>query len=105
MSDKQNTLWDMGSPDMTPKFLAPTDPNVRPEDTVRLSEQCQRILDMLRSGPKTNAELAAVALKYTSRLSDLRHHGYEVRVIERRQGGIVLYGLFVNGELVGANIG
>jgi hypothetical protein len=49
----------------------------------RLSAQCQAILDRLKQGEATNTELAAIALKYTSRLSDLRAAGIDVRVINR----------------------
>lgn len=73
--------------------LAPTDPNVLPEDVARLSKQCQAILAKLRTGPCTNYELAALALKYTSRISDLRKHGFNVRMTERRKDGTTIYEL------------
>lgn|GEM_PF-2515258 len=66
------TLWD----------LPATDPNVRPADAKRLSGQNAAVLARLRAGPATNAELAGIALKYTSRVSDLRQHGY--RIVEDR---------------------
>lgn len=62
------TLWD----------LLPTDPNVRPADVKRLTGQNAAVLARLRAGPATNAELAAIALKYTSRISDLRKAGFTV---------------------------
>ena len=62
------TLWD----------LPPTDPNVRPADVKRLTGQNAAVLSRLRAGPATNAELAAIALKYTSRVSDLRKAGFTV---------------------------
>ena len=62
------TLWD----------LLPTDPNVRPADVKRLTGQNAAVLSRLRAGPATNAELAAIALKYTSRISDLRKAGFTV---------------------------
>jgi hypothetical protein len=37
----------------------------------------------LHQGPATNREPAGLSLKYTSRLSDLRAAGYDVRVVER----------------------
>jgi hypothetical protein len=52
---------------------------VSPEDVPRLSNQCRQILERLRIGPASNIELAQIALKYTSRISDLRAAGYEVR--------------------------
>ena len=62
------TLWD----------LPPTDPNVRPADVKRLTGQNAAVLARLRAGPATNAELAGIALKYTSRISDLRKAGFTV---------------------------
>ena len=50
-------------------------------ETIRLSRQCQAILDRLRHGPATNRELSALCLKYTSRISDLRKSGYDVQVV------------------------
>jgi hypothetical protein len=47
----------------------------------RLSNQCSRILTLFTSSPDgrvSNYELASVALKYTSRLSDLRKAGYDI---------------------------
>lgn len=58
--------------------LAPTDPNVRPADVPRLTGQNAAVLDRLKRGPATAAELAALSLKYTSRISDLRAAGYKI---------------------------
>jgi hypothetical protein len=44
----------------------------------RLSAQCQKILDRLRLGPAPSSELASIALKYTSRISDLRKRGHQI---------------------------
>jgi hypothetical protein len=50
-----------------------------PAESKRLSSQCQRILALLcEQGMATNSELAAISLKYTSRISDLRQAGYPV---------------------------
>ena len=49
-------------------------------------------LERLRLGPATNAELAQLALKYTSRISDIRAAGYVVDKV-RREGGTVTYAL------------
>jgi hypothetical protein len=70
----------------------PCDPHVAEADKPRLSGQCAAILALLRAGPRTNAELAAVSLKYTSRLSDLRAAGYEI-TCQRLEGGVTLYRL------------
>jgi ABC-type ATPase with predicted acetyltransferase domain len=47
----------------------------------RLENQCRKILKLLRERGNqgaTNYELAQIALKYTSRVSDLRDAGYRV---------------------------
>lgn len=62
---------------MTVNIQAP--PVMRP----RLSQQCERILDRLRQGPATNRELAALALKYTGRISDLKAAGYRIECFEQ----------------------
>lgn len=70
----------------------PCDPHVAEADKPRLSGQCAAILAMLEAGPRTNAELAAVSLKYTSRVSDIRAAGYDV-TCQRLDGGTTLYRL------------
>lgn len=52
-------------------------------DAPRLNSQCVQILDRLRKGPATNKELAAISLKYTGRISDLRKSGYMVECYQR----------------------
>ncbi|NLX57310.1 MAG: hypothetical protein GXY58_19545 [Planctomycetaceae bacterium] len=49
----------------------------------RLTGQNAAILERLKRGPATNRELAAISLKYTSRISDLRAAGYDVVVVDR----------------------
>lgn len=72
--------------------LSPRDPHVDPADLARLSGQNAAILARLRCGPATNVELAGIALKYTSRVSDLRKAGYRVEC-ERGAGGATWYRL------------
>ena len=68
--------------------------SVAPEEAPRLSKQCREILERLKQGPATNRELSLMALKYTSRLSDLRASGYRIEVIERNhQSGLNVYEL------------
>lgn len=88
---KQPSLFDTATI-LEPTKLPPTDPNVQPEDRERLAGQCAAILAALRDGPKTNAELAGISLKYTSRLSDLRKHGFTITA-SRLEGGTFLYRL------------
>jgi hypothetical protein len=75
---------------------APAVPTQAPkEDRPRLTRQCRQLLERLQHGAATNRELAAVSLKYTSRISDLRQAGYDVRVVERNHStGMTLYALF-----------
>lgn len=84
---KQGFLFEIGTPD-----LRPIDPHVRADDVPRLSNQCQEILAALKQGPKTNAELAGIALKYTSRLSDIRRAGYKIKATHTG-GGTYTYTL------------
>lgn len=72
--------------------LHPTDPHVEPQDRKRLTGQNEVILLMLRSRPHTNDELAEVARKYTSRISDLRAAGYTI-ACKQLKGGLTLYTL------------
>jgi hypothetical protein len=58
-------------------------PVSRPEEARRLGKQCASILARLQQGAASNFELASLSLKYTSRISDLRRAGYDVRVVER----------------------
>lgn len=60
------------------------------EDRARFKAQTQRILDRLKEGPVLNTELARVALKYTSRISDLREAGHDIRC-DRVGGGQTMY--------------
>ena len=56
---------------------------MKPVEHARLSRQCRAILTRLREGPVANTELASMALKYTSRISDLRVRGYQVECYDR----------------------
>lgn len=74
--------------------LFPTDPNVMPGDEPRLTGQNAAILERLKAGPATNAQLARLSLKYTSRISDLRKHGYDIEC-DRGLKGVNTYRLTV----------
>lgn len=60
----------------------------------RVDRQTDRIIQLLRQGAKYNTELAGVALKYTSRISDARKRGHTI-VCTRIKGspGLTLYRL------------
>lgn len=70
------------------------DPKVRDTiETPRLSHQCEMILTMLRAGPVSNRALSGIALKYTSRISDLRAAGYDIKARVDRVTGLTMYHL------------
>lgn len=79
------------------KAVKPCDPNIRRDhdEVPRLSNQNEKILAELRKGPVTNHELSTLGiLKYTSRISDLRAAGFDVRIKSRdRKTGLVVYEL------------
>lgn len=87
-----------GRPSHNP--IPAADPAVRhghPVEAKRLSDQCQRILALFLASPErraSNRQLAAVSLKYTSRISDLRRAGFAVEVASRdHASGLVIYQL------------
>lgn len=51
------------------------------------------VLDALRGGPKTNAELAEITPRYGARIYDLRKLGVRIRTDRPRVDGIVTYTL------------
>ena len=59
---------------------------ITPQDRERLSHQCALILARLEQGSASNRELAAISLKYTSRVSDLREAGYSIDCVRGRDG-------------------
>lgn len=70
------------------------DSSLSNEERPRLGAQNQAILTRLRQGPATNTELAEIALKYSSRISDLRKAGYNVVCASySRKTGIAVYEL------------
>lgn len=73
-------------------ILPPTDPSVHPADASRLTGQNAAILRRLRMGAASSLTLAGISLKYTSRISDLRKHGFKI-VCERCHDGTNLYRL------------
>lgn len=81
-----------------PPRLPPRDTHVERAERPRLSGQNRAILELLERGPATNRELAAISLKYTSRISDLRAAGYNVVVVDRdRTTGMTMYELMRKG--------
>lgn len=63
---------------------------VQPAEVRRLAGQSLRIVQRLQQGRASNFELAQIALKYTSRISDLRKAGYVIRC-ERYPQGVSFY--------------
>lgn len=68
------------------------DHSIPPADRTRLAGQAKEIFNRLRQGPATNADLAAISLKYTSRISDLRREGHDIQA-KRISGGTFEYRL------------
>jgi hypothetical protein len=62
------------------------------DDKPRLAGQTAAIVERLRQGPARNHELAALSLKYTSRISDDRAAGYGIDC-ERLADGVTEYRL------------
>jgi hypothetical protein len=90
-------------PDEPDDAFPPCDPAVPEAARSRLSRQCLAILGRLRQGRATNQELALIAIKYTSRVSDARKAGYDIRCVGLdHQTGVAWYALFVNGVEVKA---
>lgn len=73
--------------------LTPRDRKVSTSEAPRLVGQNLQILELLKQGPVTNTELVKIALKYTSRLSDLRAAGYVIECIREKSSGISIYRL------------
>lgn len=74
---------------------------MEPVELARLNRQCQRIAQRLMAGPATNTELAQLALKYTSRISDLRDLGWDIRKQSHDHAtGVVVYAWHPPGPLV-----
>lgn len=69
--------------------IALADPSVRrPPECIRLRGQCAQILGLFERAPDhlvSNAELAAVSYKYTSRISDLRRSGHRITLVRRNR--------------------
>lgn len=87
---KQDFLFDRQNPEGDPDTPAIVQ---RPAHQ-RVNPQCQAILDLLRKGRASNYDLARVALKYSSRITDLRHAGYDVRCVEHDHAtGVAWYEL------------
>lgn len=58
----------------------------------RFETQMVTMLDLLKQGPVSNSKLSEIALKYTSRISDLRAQGHKI-ICERASGGLTYYRL------------
>ncbi len=72
---------------MQPRDSFVTDPS----EIRRLTGQAAAILARLQRGPATARELSALSLKYTSRVSDLRAAGYDVKCSDDEVTGLSTY--------------
>lgn len=64
-------------------------------DRARLKGQNLAIYERLQRGPATNAELAAISLKYTSRIDDVRKAGIAIDAKRVGTSGTWVYSLAV----------
>lgn len=79
---------------MIPTFRA------HPSERKRLSRQADLIVERLRQGIASNRELAAISLKYTSRISEARQAGYRIEVQSQdHRSGLVTYALVTKGQM------
>lgn len=60
-------------------------------DASRLARQQALILDRLRKGPATTAELNAICTRFGARLLELRRAGHDI--VTSKKGGIAQYEL------------
>ena len=75
-------------------MIPTTDPNLWDIDIPRLSHHSTLVLSALRTGPKSNMELAAISHRFGARICDLRKAGYNIVTIPLRDGsGRVTYRL------------
>jgi hypothetical protein len=88
-------LWDVPASSQPPKVTAPPvrDPNLASVAVCRVSRQALAVLDRLRRGPATNRELLDVAIRYGSRIHDLRKAGYTIDKQEDHKTGLTTYKL------------
>lgn len=88
-------LWDVPAKSnnsvVTPP--SPRDPNLASVAVARVSRQALEVLEQLRQGPKTNRELLNVAIRYGSRIHDLRKAGYTIDKFEDYKSGLTTYKL------------
>lgn len=97
--DKQRTFFDDEfTDDMEAKRHArrsdPSNSHQAAADIVisgKMWRQCEIILHRLQQGPASSADLAALTLKYTSRISDLRKAGHHIQCQHNSSGHWVYF--------------
>jgi len=81
------------------------DPSLAAGEIERADNQCNRIFKRLQQGRATSSELSEIALKYTSRITDLRGRwhkaGFKFAVIRILSNGERVYGVSLKGVLLG----
>lgn len=91
----ESLAFDFEVPPVDPRQTGPTGEQIPPrdwgvtaEEVLRLSAQNAKVLARLQQGPASNLALSSLALKYTSRISDLRAAGYEIEnyIHDRKTG-------------------
>lgn len=94
----QRELFDGDGNPTARRGLAPRDPHVRTSDAPRIRGQNLAVLLRLRERPATSAELAAISLKYTGRVSDLRKAGAEIIYDGERAVYVLVRDLILDGD-------
>lgn len=94
---QRKVVWNLIVRAMKPMVVEQASLKFTEPDALKNAEQAQKILQLLkdrRSAGATNVELAEMALKYTSRISELRQapHYYHINCT-REEGRITRYRL------------
>ena len=93
----QATLFDTEGPPEPPEHvqirMGKANPTVEEQDKPRLAGNRKRIIERLREGPATNAELSKIGgLRFGARIQELRKAGWDIEQ-SRRDGGVFVYEL------------
>ena len=93
----------MTQPDLLTAYVPVRDSHVtQPAEVKRLAGQSLRIVQRLQQGPATNRELSQISLKYTSRCSDLKKAGYDIRAERGYEPGLWIYTLVAPEQVLGS---
>jgi hypothetical protein len=89
--ERQHSLPIFPDPHHLP--IEPRDRNVQPEARPRLSRQSREVLERLRKGPASNADLAAITHRFGGRIWDLRKARCVIQTEQDARSGLATYTL------------